>query len=41
VQSRATLANVLFILAGASAVATGVSFYFDGHESSASVALRF
>jgi hypothetical protein len=40
-KSRATLANVLWILAGASAVAAGVTFYFDGRESRASVALRF
>lgn len=41
VQSRATLANVLWIFAGVSAVAAGITFYFDGHESHASLALRF
>jgi hypothetical protein len=41
VQSRATLANVLWVLAGASAVATGVTFYMDGHEAGAAVALKF
>lgn len=41
VKSRARLANVLWILAGASAVATGVTFYVDSRESSVSVALKF
>jgi len=41
VQSRATLANVLWILAGASALATGVTFYIDERESRVSMALRF
>ena len=41
VNSRATLANTLWILAGASAVATGVIFFIDNRESRVSVALRF
>jgi len=41
VKSRATLANVLWILAGASAVATGLTFYMDRHEAGVSMALRF
>ena len=41
VKSRATLANVLWLLAGASAIATGVTFYIDSRESGVSVALRF
>jgi hypothetical protein len=40
-KTRATLANVLWILAGASAVATGVTFFIDNREAGASVALRF
>ena len=41
VRSRATLANVLWILAGASAVTAGVTFFIDNRESRASVAFRF
>jgi outer membrane protein assembly factor BamD (BamD/ComL family) len=41
VKTRARLANVLWILAGASAVATGVTFYIDSRESTVSVALKF
>ena len=41
VKSRARLATALWILAGASAVATGVTFYIDSRESGVSVALRF
>ena len=41
VKSRTTLANVLWVLAGASAIATGVSFYVDSHETGVSVAWRF
>ena len=41
VKSRATLTDVLWVLAGASAVATGVSFYVDSREAGVSVALTF
>jgi hypothetical protein len=38
VKSRAALTDVLWILAGASAVAIGVSFYLDSREAGVSVA---
>jgi hypothetical protein len=41
VTSRETLANVLWALAGASAVGAGVAFYIDSRETVASIALRF
>ncbi len=41
VKSRAMLTNVLWVLAGASAVATGVSLYVDSREVGVSVALSF
>jgi hypothetical protein len=41
VTSRETVANVFWVLAGASAVGTGVSFYLDNREAGFSVALRF
>jgi hypothetical protein len=41
VKSRATVANVLWVLAGASAVATGVTFFVGSREAGASIALRF
>jgi hypothetical protein len=41
VKSRATIANVLWILAGASGVVTGVTFFVRDREAGASIALRF
>ncbi len=41
VKSRAHLATALWILAGASAVATGVTFYVGSRESGVSVAVKF
>jgi hypothetical protein len=41
VKLRARLATALWILAGASAAATGVTFYLDSREAGVSVALRF
>jgi hypothetical protein len=41
VKSRVALTDVLWILAGASAVATGVSFYVESREASVSVAWKF
>ena len=41
VKSRVALTDVLWVLAGASAVATGVSFYVDSRDAGMSVAWKF
>ena len=41
VESRATLANVLWLLAGLSAAATGVTVYLDTRQAGVSMALKF
>ena len=41
VEARATLANVLWLLAAVSAAATGVTVYLDSRQAGVSMALKF